>query len=107
VQAALAHWLDEPGQRGKRAALDQDREQHVLDYIRQNAEQDTSVTKTEIVDHSTPEFRIKFPRGWFNSFVLHDLHEGFQTKRAQEEEQRLQVVRAFLERTIRDLHDYL
>jgi hypothetical protein len=31
VQAALAHGLDEPGQRGKHMALDHDREQQILD----------------------------------------------------------------------------
>jgi hypothetical protein len=33
VQAALAHWLADPGQRGKHIALDQDREQQILDWI--------------------------------------------------------------------------
>jgi hypothetical protein len=31
VQAALAHGLDQPGQRGKHIALDQEREQQILD----------------------------------------------------------------------------
>jgi hypothetical protein len=31
VQAALWHWLDELGQRGKNAAFNDDREQHILD----------------------------------------------------------------------------
>jgi hypothetical protein len=33
VQATLAHWLDEPGQSGKYIAIDQDREQQILDWI--------------------------------------------------------------------------
>jgi hypothetical protein len=37
VQAALAHGLDEPGQRGKHIALDQDREQQIFDWMEQNA----------------------------------------------------------------------
>jgi hypothetical protein len=45
VQAALAHWLDEPGQRGKHAAVDQDRQQQIFDWIQQNAEKDTPVTR--------------------------------------------------------------
>jgi hypothetical protein len=48
VQTALAHWLDDPGQRGKPAAIDQDHEQ------------DTPVTKTDIMDHCTAIFKITF-----------------------------------------------
>jgi hypothetical protein len=63
VQAALAHGMDEPGQRAKPIALDQDREQQILDWIRQNAEQDTSVTRGEIMDYSTSQFKMKYDRG--------------------------------------------
>jgi hypothetical protein len=38
VQMALVHELDNPGQRGKHITLDQDREQQILDCLRQNAE---------------------------------------------------------------------
>jgi hypothetical protein len=107
VQAALTHSLDEPGQRGKHAALDQDREQQILDWIRQNAEQDTPVTRTEITDHCTAEFKIKFTRGWVNSFVVRHSDEVIETMSAPQEEQRSQVPRAFLERTIQDLHEYV
>jgi hypothetical protein len=33
TQAARAHGMDEPGQRGKHIAIDQDREQQILDWI--------------------------------------------------------------------------
>jgi hypothetical protein len=107
VQAALAHGLDEPGQRGEHAALDQDREQQILDWIRQNAEQSTSVTKTEIMDHCTAEFEIKFTRRWVNSFILRHLDDVIQRNSAPQEEQRLPVPRAFLQRTVKDLHDHV
>jgi hypothetical protein len=107
VQAALAHGLDEPGQRGKHATLDSDREQQILDWIQQNAEQDTPVTKTEIMDHCTAEFKIRFTRGWVNSFVLRRSDDFIQTKSAPQEEQHLQPPRVFLERTVKDLHDHI
>jgi hypothetical protein len=62
VQAALAHGLDEPGQQGKHAAFDPDHEEKILDWIRQNAKQNIPVTQTEIMDHCTAEFKIKFTR---------------------------------------------
>jgi hypothetical protein len=114
MQAAWAQGLKEPGQRGKHAALDQDREQQILNWIRQNAErrtqnakQETPVTKIEIMDHCTTEFKIKFTRGWVYSFVLRHSDDVIQTESVPQEEQRLQVANAFVERTIQDLHDYL
>jgi hypothetical protein len=63
VQAAFAHGLDELGQRGKHIALDQDREQQILDWIRQNAEKDTAVTRGEMMDYCASQFKIKSARG--------------------------------------------
>jgi hypothetical protein len=82
MQAALAHELDEPGQRGKHAAVDQSREQQILDWIRQNAEQDIPITKSEIIGHCTAEFQIKFTRGWVNSFFLRHSDDIIQTRSA-------------------------
>jgi hypothetical protein len=48
VKAALAHWLYDPGHRGNHNALDDDRERQILDWVRQNAEQKTPVTKGSI-----------------------------------------------------------
>jgi hypothetical protein len=42
---ALAHGLDDPGQRGKQIAVDQDCEEQILDWIQQNAEKDTPITR--------------------------------------------------------------
>jgi hypothetical protein len=63
VQAAFAYGLDEPGQRGKHFALGKDREQQMVDWIRQNAEQGTPVTRGESMDYCTSQFKIKFTRG--------------------------------------------
>jgi hypothetical protein len=48
LQAALARELYESGQRGKYIALNQDREEQIPDWIQQNAEKDTPVTREEI-----------------------------------------------------------
>jgi hypothetical protein len=53
VTAALTHLLDEPERRRKHAGLDKDREQQILAYVRQNAEEDTALTKGEITDYYT------------------------------------------------------
>jgi hypothetical protein len=85
VQAALVHRLDEPGQRGKHSALDRDREQQILDWIRQNAEQETPVTRTEIMNYSTSQFKIKFTREWINSFLPRHSDEVIHKQMAHEE----------------------
>jgi hypothetical protein len=57
VQASHAHGLDDPGQRGKHIALDQDCGEQILDWIEQNAEESTSITRGEIMDYSTSHFQ--------------------------------------------------
>jgi hypothetical protein len=107
IQAALAHGLDEPGQRGKPIALDEDREQQILDWIQQNAEENTPVTRGEGMCYCTSQFKIKSTRGLVNSLGLRHSDEGIQTKSGAQEKQRSQVPRAFLERAIRYLHGYV
>jgi hypothetical protein len=72
----------------------------MLDWIRQSAEQDTPLTKEEIKNYCTTQFRISMTRGWLNSFVLRHSGDVVQTTSTQQEAQRSQVPRAFLERTI-------
>jgi hypothetical protein len=50
VQSALAHGMKPPGERGKHPDLDAGREQQLLNWIEQKAEQSTPVGKTEIKD---------------------------------------------------------
>jgi hypothetical protein len=99
VQSTLAHGLEQPGERGKHPALDADREQQILDWIQQKAEQSTSIGKTEIKDYCTTQLKVLITRGWVNSFVLPHSDQIFKTKSTPQEQQRLQVPRIFLERT--------
>jgi hypothetical protein len=79
----------------------------MLDWIQQNAEEDTSVTRGEIMDYYMSQFRIKSTRGWVNSFVLRHSDEVIQPKSVEQEGQRSQVPGGFLERIIQDLHEYV
>jgi hypothetical protein len=100
VQSALAHRLKPPGEGGKHPALDHDREQQILDWIQQKAEQSTPFGKTEIKDYCTMQVKVLITRGWVNSFVLRDSDQIFKTKSTHQEQQGLQVPRMFLERTV-------
>jgi hypothetical protein len=106
VQAAVAHGLDEPGQRGKHIAIDQNREQQILDWIEQNAEEETRVMRGEIMNYYTSQSKTKSTRELVKSSVLHHSDEVIQTQSGREEERRAQVPRAFLERIIQHLHNY-
>jgi hypothetical protein len=99
--------LEPPGERGKHPALDADREQQILDWIQQKAEQSTPVEKTEIKDYCTTQLKVPITRDWGNSFVLRHSDQIFKTKSTPQEHQRLQVPRMFLERTVQDLKEHI
>jgi hypothetical protein len=63
VQSALAHGLEPRGERGKQTTLHHYREQQILDWIQQNAEQITPVSKTEIKDHCRFQLKVPITRG--------------------------------------------
>jgi hypothetical protein len=75
--------------------------------VRQNAEQETPVTKGETRDYCTTQFQIPITRGWVNSFVLRHFDDLIQTTSTQQEKQRLPIRRAFLERTVRNLNKHV
>jgi hypothetical protein len=99
VQSALAHGLEPPEERGTYPALDADREQQILDWIRQKAEQSTPLGKTEIKDDCTAQLKVLITRGWVNSFVGRHSDQILNRKSTPQEQQHLQGPRMFLERT--------
>jgi hypothetical protein len=107
VQSALAHGLEPPGERGKHPARDPDREQRILDWIQQKAEQSTPFEKTEIKDYCTTQLKVLITRGCVNSVVLRHSDQIFKTKSTHQEQQRLQVPRMFLERAVQDLKEHV
>jgi hypothetical protein len=106
-QSALAHGLEPPGERAKHPALEADREQQILDWIQQKAEQRTPVRKTEINDYCTIQLKVPITRDWANSFVLRHSDQIFNTKSTPQEQQRVQVPRMFLERTVQNLKEHV
>jgi hypothetical protein len=99
--------LKPSGERGKHSALGASREQQILDWIEQKAEQSTPVGKTEIKDYCTTQLIVLITRGWVNSFVLRHSDQIFTTKSTPQEQQRLQVSRMFLERTEQNLKEHI
>jgi hypothetical protein len=90
-----------------RTAPDEGRERQILDWVVQNAEQDTPITKGEINDYCLTQIQIQITRGRMNSLVFHHSSEVIQTRSTPRKEQLLRVPRTFLERTIRDLNKHV
>jgi hypothetical protein len=86
-----------PGERWKHTILDHHREQQILDWIQQNAEQSTPVSKTEIKDYDMGQLKVPITRGWVNSFVPCHPDKIIKTKSFPQEQQCLQVLRIFLD----------
>jgi transposase len=86
VQSALAHGLELRRERGKQTALDHQREQQILDWIQQNAEQSTPVSTTEIKDYCTGQLKVPITRSWVNSFVLRHPEKNIKTKSVPQEQ---------------------
>jgi hypothetical protein len=99
--------MDEARQRGKHITVHQIREQQILDWSYENAQQDTPLTRGEVMDYCMSQFNIKSTRGLVNSFVLRHSGNVIQTNSGAQEGQRSQVPGAFFERIIQDLHEYV
>jgi hypothetical protein len=69
VQPALAHGLEMAEERARQLVLHQAREQQILDWIQQNAEQNMPVSRAEIKDYCTSHFQVPITRGWVNSGI--------------------------------------
>jgi transposase len=80
AKSALEHPRDPAGSRGKHTALDSDHEQQILEWIRQNAERSTPLTKKEIKDYCISQLQVPITRGRVNSFVLRYADDIIQTK---------------------------
>jgi hypothetical protein len=65
------------------------------------------VTRKEMKDHCMSQFQVPITRGRVNSFVLGSPDEIIQAKSSRQEEQHLQVMRVFLERTVQNLNEYV
>jgi hypothetical protein len=105
IQPALTHRLDELGHRGKHTGIDRDRELQILDWDRQNAQQNIVIRKGEIIDYCATQFWIRLTRGLVNSFGADHSGQVIQPTSNPSDEQRLQEPRVLLERTIRDLKE--
>jgi hypothetical protein len=67
--------------RGRDTALDQNCEQQILDWSKQNRESKIPIPKKEIKDYCTSQFSAAMTRSEINVFVLRFADEIIQMKR--------------------------
>jgi hypothetical protein len=103
VKSALEHALDQLGHRVKHTALEQDHEQQLFHWNKQDPESSMPVTRKEIKDYCMNQFQVPITGGWANPFVLGDPDEIIQAISSPREGQRLQAPRVFLERIVQNL----
>jgi hypothetical protein len=81
-------WIGAARRAREASALDADREQQILDWIQQKAEQSTPLGKTEIKDCCTPQLKVPITRGWVNSFI-HSFVRSFVAIRTKSSKRKL------------------
>jgi hypothetical protein len=86
VQSALGHGVEPPGIQGKHTPFDPDCELQILDWIRENAENSTRVTKTEMMNDCMRQFQLPITRSFVNSFVLPHADQMIQRQSVHREE---------------------
>jgi hypothetical protein len=63
VQSALARKVDLPEERGKQTLLNYHCEQQILDWIQQNTEKSTAVSKVEIKGYCLSQLKLSITPG--------------------------------------------
>jgi hypothetical protein len=64
-------------------------------------------TPKSLGKHIATRSHLSVTRGWVNSFLGRHWEGSYLVKSVSQETQRLEIPRCFLEKTIRDIHEYV
>jgi hypothetical protein len=84
-----------------------DSEQELIDWIANKTINKTLVNNPELFHKRNERFKQKIRQGWVDSFVEPHAEKLFETTSVPQENQRLEVLRAFLETAIEGFRDYV
>jgi hypothetical protein len=76
-------------------------------WITKKAHNNTTVTRTELLNYCIATFGTAVTRGWVDSFLSRHAAEPFETKSSPRENQRLEVPRVFLEAAIEGIRSHV
>jgi hypothetical protein len=102
---AFEHRLHPAGNREEHALLDRDSEQQISDWIQENAERRTPVTKPQTKYYHISQFQTPITHGWANLLVCRYRDEIIHTKSVLQGEQRWQMPQTFPHRSVQKLKE--
>jgi hypothetical protein len=91
----------------RHSAFDDDSEGEILTWIEAQVEKPRPVTRTDFRYYCQTKYSRLVTRGWVDSFILRHGDSLTKTKSTPQENMRLKVPRAFLDKTIRCLCEYV
>jgi hypothetical protein len=108
---AVRHALEKgetiPKGRGEHSALEVDTEQHLIDWITKNAQNNTTVNRTEPLHYCSETFGGAVTPRWVDSFLFRDKLELSETISRLQENPRIKIPRSFLDTMIACLSEHL
>jgi hypothetical protein len=105
IHSASGNELNEPKSRGRHSAVSAESDANILAWFSGKAERNAAVTRTNITNYCWEVCKIELTRGWVDSFISRDSAELIEKKISPQEEPRLQVLRVFLDQTVRRMHE--
>jgi hypothetical protein len=93
--------------RAEHLALEVDTEQYLIDWIPKNAQNHTTVNRTELLHYCGKTFGVVVTPERVNSFLFRHKLEQSETIRRPHKKPRLEVPRSFLDTMIASLSEYL
>jgi hypothetical protein len=106
-KAALANRLEDRKVRDRHLAFDEISETEILDWILAQIYKCRSTTSANLQHYCEVKCSRSISRGWVNSFILRHQEDLSETKSTLQKDTRLEVPRAFLDKTIRTLREYV
>jgi hypothetical protein len=87
------------------SAFSAESDANILARITGKAEKHAAVTRTDIENYCREVCKIEVRCGWVDSFISRHSAELMEKNSSPQEEPRLHVPRAFLDQTVRSMHE--
>jgi hypothetical protein len=96
-----------PKGRGEHPALEVDTEQHLIDWITKNAQNNTAINRTELLHYCSETFGAAVAPGWVDSFLFRHKLELSETINRLQENPQHEILRSFLDTMIACLSEHM
>jgi hypothetical protein len=107
VRHALENGETIPKGRAEHPVFEVDTEQYMIEWITKNAQNHTTVNRTELLHYCGETFGAAVTPRWANSFLFRHKLEQSETIRRPHKKPQLEVPRSFLDTMIASTSEYL